>query len=298
MSSEEDSKIIQIYYSQAAQHELLSRDEEIELFKVMHKWSRNKSHCGAVARKKGKEAREKLINSCLRLVIKIAKEFMGSGLDLGDLINEGNAGLVRAVDKFDLHKGAKLSHYAGNWIRCMITRGLGNHGRTIRMPLGAVQQKLNMIKFIDSFQTKNSYTPSNKQIAKNLNLSEARVILLRDTPLNVPSLNVPLMDKDGGEEVKEMGDVLPDEKFLVPDELAMINNDNNLLYSCLDKLDNRERYIIQKRFALDCQKPETLEVIGEKFGVTRERIRQVETQAIRKLKYLLEHKVKRGDGQV
>lgn len=292
MNSEEDSKLIKIYYTQASEYPLLSRSEEIELFKTMHKWSHNKSNCGSSARKKGNEAREKLINSNLRLVIKISKEFMGSGLDLSDLINEGNAGLIRAVDKFKLDQGAKLSHYAGFWIRQGIMRGLANHGRTIRLPQGAVQQKINIIKFSQKYENKNLRRPSNEQIAKALKISLDRVILLNQSSLNVASLNSPIVDKSGEDEFKEMGDCLADYKFKLPDELAMLNNDNNILYSCLDKLDTRERYIIEKRFALDCQKPETLEVIGEKFGVTRERIRQVETQAIRKLRYLLHNKVK------
>ena len=116
---------------------------------------------------------------------------------------------------------------------------------------------------------------------------------MNESSLNVASLNSPILDKSNDNEIKEVGDSLPDKKMGSPDQLAMTNNDNNILYDCLDKLDNREKYIIEKRFALDCEKPETLEVIGEKFGVTRERIRQVETQAIRKLKYLLDRKINR-----
>ena len=137
MRSEEDSRTIKIYYDQASQHGLLSREEEVKLFEEFHKWRDNKSNCGARARNRGKEARETLINSNLRLVIKIAKEFMGSGLDLGDLINEGNSGLIKGVDKFELGRGAKLSHYAGFWIRQCIMRALANHGRTIRLPPGS-----------------------------------------------------------------------------------------------------------------------------------------------------------------
>ena len=287
MSSEEDSTAIKIYYQQASQYPLLSREEEIELFMVMQKWSQNKANCGSAARAKGIEARDTLIRSNLRLVIKIAKEFMGSGLELGDLINEGNGGLVKGVDKFLLGKGAKLSHYAGFWIRQGIMRALANHGRTIRLPQGAVQQKIKIIKFAQHFEQENNYRPSNAQIAKALKIPKTRVDLLNEASLNVASLNAPSSNKNNGEEFSELADTLPDNKFKVPDEIAMINNDNNILYSCLEKLDNREKYIITKRFALDCQKPETLEVIGHKFGVTRERIRQVESEAIRKLKFLL-----------
>jgi len=291
--SEENCNLIKIYYCQAAEYELLTKKEEIELFKVMHRWSHNKSNCGHRQRVKGVKARERLINCNLRLVIKIAKEFMGSGLDLLDLINEGNSGLMKAVDRFKLDQGAKLSHYAGYWIRQSIMRSLANNGRTIRLPQGAVQQKINIIKYIQEFENKNRRKPSNKQISKALKISEDRIILLNESSLNVASLNSPILDKSNDNEIKEVGDSLPDKKMGSPDQLAMTNNDNNILYDCLDKLDNREKYIIEKRFALDCEKPETLEVIGEKFGVTRERIRQVETQAIRKLKYLLDRKINR-----
>lgn len=291
MRSEEDSKTIKIYYKQASQHDLLSREEEIELFKTYHKWTHDKSNCGSYRRNKAREARETLIKSNLRLVIKIAKEFMGSGLDLADLINEGNAGLIKGVDKFKLDQGAKLSHYAGFWIRQCIMRALANNGRTIRLPQGAVQQKINIIRFVSEFEAENNYRPSVEQIAKALKLSVARVSLLNEASLNVASLNCPFTDRDGENDICELGDFLADQKFKIPDEVAMINNDNNVLYSCLEKLDTRERYIIRKRFALDCAKPETLEVIGEKFGVTRERIRQVESQAMRKLKRFLRRSI-------
>jgi RNA polymerase primary sigma factor len=289
MRSEEESKIIQLYYDEAASHDLLSREEEISLFETLHKWTHDKSNCGARKRQKGKEAREKLIKSNLRLVIKIAKQFMGSGLDLGDLINEGNSGLIKGIDRFKLGKGAKLSHYAGFWIRQCIMRALANQGRTIRLPQGAVQQKINIIKFVNKHENKHNCRPSTEEIAKKLKMPVDRVILLNESSLNVASLNAPVSNKHEmeGADLKEMGDSLADDKFALPDESAMINNDNNLLYNCLKKLDNRERYIIEKRFALDCQKPETLEVIGDHFGVTRERIRQVETQAMRKLRLLL-----------
>ena len=293
MPSQEELLSVQLYYEEASRFDLLSREEEIELFKTMHKWTHNKSKCGSSARKKGIEAREKLINSNLRLVIKMAKEFIGSGLDLPDLINEGNTGLIKGVDKFQLGKGAKLSHYAGFWIRQCIMRALANNGRTIRLPQGAVQQKINIIKFKNEFEIEKGRRPSNKEIANALKISLDRVILLSESSLTVASLNAPAGKlQSPEEESSEMGDLLADEKSRVPDEVAQINNDNDVLYSCLEKLDNRERYIIEKRFALTDQKPETLEVIGERFGVTRERIRQVETQAMNKLKFLLANKMK------
>jgi RNA polymerase primary sigma factor len=291
MPTQEEYKSIQLYYDEASKYQLLSKKDEIELFKTMHKWTHNKSNCGSSVRKKGIEARETLINCNLRLVIKIAKEFIGSGLDLPDLINEGNTGLMKGVDKFQLGKGAKLSHYSGFWIRQCIMRALANQGRTIRLPQGAVQQKINIIKFRNQFEMDHDRWPSKHEISQGLNLSLDRVILLTQTSLTVPSLNAPCASANSEDTDAEVGDLLPDESFSTPDTNAVVNNDNNLLYSCLDKLDERERYIIEKRFALHSPKSETLEVIGERFGVTRERIRQVETQAINKLKFLLTNKM-------
>ena len=291
MRQEEDSPLIKLYYEEASKRELLSRKEEEELFATMHKWSLNKSHCGGHARKKGMEAREILITSNLRLVIKIAKSYMNVGLDFADLINEGNSGLVKAVDKFELGKGAKLSHYAGFWIKQSIMRALANHGRTIRLPSGAVQQKMNIIKYRTKFKEKHGHFPSNQEIAKDLKLSIERVILLNESALNVTSLNSYI----GGEvdsEPAELGSMLADESIKAPDSSALLNSDNSVLYDCLSKLSFRERYIIEKRYALSCQKPETLEVIGKKFGVTRERIRQVEKQAMAKLSSLVSHRMR------
>jgi RNA polymerase primary sigma factor len=292
MFHQEEYKSIQLYYDEAAKFPLLSKDEEIETFQIMHKWTNNKSNCGSNTRKKGIEAREKLINSNLRLVIKIAKEFMGSGLDLPDLINEGNTGLIKGVDKFKSGKGAKLSHYSSFWIRQCIMRALANQGRTIRLPQGAVQQKINIIKFKAEFETVHGRWPTTYEIAKNLKLSIDRVILLTQSSLTVASLNAPCKSPNSEESDAEVGDLVPDDSFSNPDQSAMVKNDNKLLYDCLDKLDERERYIIEKRFALEAPKSETLEVIGERFGVTRERVRQVEAQAMNKLKNLLTNKMK------
>ena len=290
MSKEEDSPLIRLYYEEASRRELLSREEEDNLFSILHKWSHNKSNCGSRARKKGTEAREILITSNLRLVIKIAKGFMHVGLDFADLINEGNAGLIKAVDKFELGKGAKLSHYAGFWIKQSIMRALANHGRTIRLPAGAVQQKMSIIKFINKFREKHGSPPSNEEIAKALKLSVDRIALLNESALNVTSLNSFVGESDS--EPTELGSVLPDQSIKAPDHNALFNDDNAILYECLDKLHFREKYIIEKRFALNCQKPQTLEVIGKKFGVTRERIRQVEKQAMRKLTSLMSHRMR------
>jgi RNA polymerase primary sigma factor len=291
--------ILTRYYSEAAVYKLLSRQEEIKLFKVFHKWSNNRGRCGQRTRKKGKEARELLIKSNLRLVIKIAHDYKTLGLDLADLISEGNIGLIKAVDKFKLDKGAKLSHYASFWIKQSVMRALANSGRTIRLPAGAVQQKLKILKYASRFEGKNNHKPSNQEIAKYLKLSVDRVVLLQEALLTVPSLNVPLKTDGGGvsnggnEGVgTEIGDHVADVLIANPSVLAEKNSNNRVLNKCLNKLDHREKYIIQKRFGFNELKPHTLEVIGKKFGITRERIRQIETIAMKKLKRLMGKEMK------
>ena len=291
-SNSED--VLNLYYQEAGKYKLLSRKEEIDLFKTLHKWSYNKSNCGGSVRNKAKIARDILIKSNLRLVIKIANDYKMLGLDLSDLINEGNIGLIKAVDKFKLDKGAKLSHYAGFWIKQSIMRALANTGRTIRLPAGAVQQKLKILKYINKFEEENNRKPTNKEIAKKFNLSLERVLLLQESSLNILSLNNPLKKDsfNGDDGDSEVGDQIFDPLNLDPSAATELLNNNTILNKCLDKLTYREKYIIKKRFGFNERKPQTLEVIGKKFGITRERIRQIELIAMRKLKRMVNKEMK------
>jgi len=286
----EESYLLNIYYEESSKYPLLSRKEEIKLFERMLKWSKNKKHCGTIARKKGKEAKEALINSNLRLVIKIAKDFNSLGLELQDLISEGNLGLVKAVENFKPNVGAKFSTYASFWIKQKIRRALSNQGRTIRIPTGSIQQKLNIIKFKEQYKEKYDCYPSIKEISKKVGVSVDRVKLLNESSLQIPSLNSLISDAEGDE--KELMDIIEDKSNQPPDEAYVYKNNSKVLYECLSKLSSRERYIISKRQALDCDKRQTLESIGDKFGVTRERIRQIETIAMAKLKDLVCQRMK------
>jgi len=286
----EESYLLNIYYEESSKYPLLSRKEEIELFERMLKWSKNKKHCGTIARKKGKEAKEALINSNLRLVIKIAKDFNSLGLELQDLISEGNLGLVKAVENFKPNVGAKFSTYASFWIKQKIRRALSNQGRTIRIPTGSIQQKLNIIKFKEQYKEKYDCYPSIKEISKKVGVSVDRVKLLNESSLQIPSLNSLISDAEGDE--KELMDIIEDKSNQPPDEAYVYKNNSKVLYECLSKLSSRERYIISKRQALDCDKRQTLESIGDKFGVTRERIRQIEIIAMAKLKDLVYQRMK------
>jgi RNA polymerase primary sigma factor len=278
----EESYLLNIYYEESSKYPLLSRKEEIKLFERMLKWSKNKKHCGTIARKKGKEAKEALINSNLRLVIKIAKDFNSLGLELQDLISEGNLGLVKAVENF--------KPYASFWIKQKIRRALSNQGRTIRIPTGSIQQKLNIIKFKEQYKEKYDCYPSIKEISKKVGVSVDRVKLLNESSLQIPSLNSLISDAEGDE--KELMDIIEDKSNQPPDEAYVYKNNSKVLYECLSKLSSRERYIISKRQALDCDKRQTLESIGDKFGVTRERIRQIEIIAMAKLKDLVYQRMK------
>jgi RNA polymerase primary sigma factor len=286
----EESYLLNIYYEESSKYPLLSRKEEIKLFERMLKWSKNKKHCGTIARKKGKEAKEALINSNLRLVIKIAKDFNSLGLELQDLISEGNLGLVKAVENFKPNVGAKFSTYAAFWIKQKIRRALSNQGRTIRIPTGSIQQKLNIIKFKEQYKEKYDCYPSIKEISKKVGVSVDRVKLLNESSLQIPSLNSLISDAEGDE--KELMDIIEDKSNQPPDEAYVYKNNSKVLYECLSKLSSRERYIISKRQALDCDKRQTLESIGDKFGVTRERIRQIEIIAMAKLKDLVYQRMK------
>ena len=286
----EESYLLNIYYEESSKYPLLSRKEEIKLFERMLKWSKNKKHGGTIARKKGKEAKEALINSNLRLVIKIAKDFNSLGLELQDLISEGNLGLVKAVENFKPNVGAKFSTYASFWIKQKIRRALSNQGRTIRIPTGSIQQKLNIIKFKEQYKEKYDCYPSIKEISKKVGVSVDRVKLLNESSLQIPSLNSLISDAEGDE--KELMDIIEDKSNQPPDEAYVYKNNSKVLYECFSKLSSRERYIISKRQALDCDKRQTLESIGDKFGVTRERIRQIETIAMAKLKDLVYQRMK------
>ncbi len=285
-----NNDLLDIYFNQAGQHELLDRKEEIRLVKVMQKWSKNKSNCGQKARLAGQEARDKLITSNLRLVIKMANDYKFMGLDLADLINEGNVGLMQAVDKYELDRGSKLSYYAAFWIKQRITRALANAGRTVRLPVGVVQQKIKILKFVDEFKQKKSRKPTMEEIVAKFKLTEGRVALLMEVWMQSTSIHEPVgKDKEEG---AELGDFLEDSKILPPDLQVERNNMNAILEKCMSQLSSRERTIIEKRFGLALNDRQTLENIGESFKLTRERIRQVEWKAIKKLRFLMEREMK------
>lgn len=265
-------KIFYKFYNQKELPELLTREEERQLANTISRYATGK---------KKQEARFRFISSNLRLVIKIARSYENLGLDLDDLVGEGNIGLTQAVDRFDPNKGAKFSTYAAFWIRQRIMRALSNQSSVIRMPCYLKQIYLNYLKYSDRFNDKHDRRPTNKEASKELNISEIKVIeMLEATSAMIP-LNSPVGDNDEGD---SYSDILKDSSAKDPLDLFIKKNGTENINRILGKLDPREKVIIERRFGLDGDDPETLEEIGKTFSVTRERIRQIEKVALGKIK--------------
>ena len=268
---------LQTYMQEVDKIDLLSKDEERKLLLQVDKGKPEKA--SLYLRKKAEEARIKMIEANLKLVIKIAKEFRNIGLDYEDIINEGNIGLMNAVDKYNIEKGAKFSYYASFWIKQCIRRAISNKGRTIRLPVGVVEMKLKVNKYIENSDEVSAQKPNDLKISKDLNIPVAKVQNLLKLQLQSDSLNAKINENDD-----ELGEIVPDKKGNNPSQACEQNNSQNILSDFISKLDYRQRYIIIRRFGLDGAKPETLENIGKKFDLTRERIRQLELIALRSLK--------------
>jgi len=226
------------------------------------------------------EAREIMITSNLRLVVKIAQEYSNLGLSVLDLINEGNMGLMKAVERFDPSKGGKLSTYASWWIKQGIKRALANQSKTIRLPVHMVDRVTLIRKTAAKLSENLGREPSNEEIAETLNLPATRVSHLRNVSTKPASLDSPINEEDGS----TLGEVVPDEKSIDPYESLKSKSligDVNLVLSMLEP---READIIRLRFGLDGRDPLTLEQVGEQIGITRERVRQLQDQALRDLR--------------
>lgn len=235
-------------------------------------------------RRGDEQAREHMITANLRLVVKIAKEYEGYGLPLQDLINEGNIGLMKAVERFDPSKGSKLSTYASWWIKQAVKRALGNQSKTIRLPLHLVDRLARMRKISKRYFEEFKREPSDEELAEELEIGLSRVQLLRRASQRPLSLETPLGDDDSS----NIGDVVADERAVNPYDELEDKTLKNLLPGLMDSLTFREAEILRKRFGLDGDPGMTLEEVGELFGVTRERIRQLQNIALKKLRRRIE----------
>jgi RNA polymerase primary sigma factor len=234
--------------------------------------------------REGKAAREKMIQANLRLVIKIAQDHANYGLPLLDLISEGNVGLTKAVDRFDPSKGAKLSTYAAWWIMQSIRRALSNQGKTIRVPIHLTDKIAKMRRITAQLTEELGREPSDEELGGELDISANKIARLRLASMQQSSLNT-LVGEDGS---CELGDLVPDDRAHNPSDLVERHELTQRSLQLLKLLDDRERTILMMRYGLDGQPAMTLEEVGEKFKVTRERIRQLQNIGLQKLNAALE----------
>ena len=232
------------------------------------------------------QARERMINSNLRLVVTIAHDYANLGLPLLDLISEGNIGLTKAVERFDPTKGAKLSTYAMWWIKQSIKRALANQSKTIRLPVHLVDKVAKVRRVSLQMSDELGREPTDDELGDEIGIAAGKVSQLKTVSIRPASLDAPISDDDS----TEFGEIVGDEDAQTPFELLRDKNLRNEVGGLLDVLDDREKKIIFQRFGLDGGKPKTLEEVGKKFGVTRERIRQLQNIALSKLRRALSKK--------
>ncbi len=258
---------VRMYLKEIGKVPLLSAEQEIILAQRMQEGDQ--------------EAKKKLAEANLRLVVSIAKRYVGRGMLFLDLIQEGNLGLIKAVEKFDYTKGFKFSTYATWWIRQAITRAIADQARTIRIPVHMVETINKLMRVSRQLLQELGRDPQPEEIAKRMDMPVSKVREIMKISQEPVSLETPI----GEEEDSHLGDFIPDEDIPVPAEAAAFTLLKEQLIEVLDTLTEREQKVLRLRFGLDDGRARTLEEVGKEFSVTRERIRQIEAKALRKLRH-------------
>ena len=258
---------VRMYLKEIGKIPLLGMEDEVELAKKMELGD--------------PEARKRLAESNLRLVVSIAKRYVGRGMQFLDLIQEGNLGLIKAVEKFDYTKGYKFSTYATWWIRQAITRAIADQARTIRIPVHMVETINRLVRTSRQLLQELGREPTTEEIAARLDLPVERVSEIMKMSQEPVSLETPI----GEEEDSHLGDFIQDDNVMVPQDAAAFTLLHEQLMEVLLTLTEREQKVLRLRFGLDDGRPRTLEEVGKQFNVTRERIRQIEAKALRKLRH-------------
>jgi len=260
-----------LYMREVGQTPLLTPLEEIALAKRIKKGDR--------------EARELMIKANLRLVVKIARDYENAGLPLLDLVSEGNIGLMTAVERFDPKKGAKLSTYAAFWIKQSIRRALANQSKTIRLPVHVVDKLFHIRRAESRLRGETGHEPTDQELSDELGISIKRIATYRSASATPSSLDALMGD---GNDSGSFAEIVPDDKAESPYRQLEEKANTSLVREAVESLDARERAILNSRFGLDGDDEETLDEIGRKFGVTRERIRQIQEMALAKLRRRIE----------
>lgn len=261
---------VKVYLKEIGRVPLLTPDEEVQLALDIQKGGKD-----------GERAKQRLSEANLRLVVSIAKRYVGRGMQFLDLIQEGNLGLIKAVEKFDHTKGFKFSTYATWWIRQAITRAIADQARTIRIPVHMVETINKLVRIQRQLLQELGRDPSPEEIGEKMGLSAERVREIQKISQEPVSLETPI----GEEEDSQLGDFIEDDAAIVPPDAASFSMLQEQLGKVLDGLAERERKVISLRFGLEDGHPHTLEEVGREFGVTRERIRQIESKTLAKLRH-------------
>jgi len=263
-----DNKSLDQYFQEIGKIELISAEEEIEL---------------AMLIKKGdKVAEEKLIKANLRFVVSVAKQFQNQGLSLGDLINEGNIGLIKAAQRFDVTRGFKFISYAVWWIKQRIMQAIVDQQRVVRLPLNRVSLLTQISKASKALEQEFERKPSTEELAQYLDKSTDEVSFTLQKSGRQISFDAPLANDN--ESNSRLLDVIPDNQYRFPDNELMVDSLKTEIKNFLSQLTEREAEVIKLSYGIECEKSATLEEIGEKFSLTRERIRQIKEKALRKLR--------------